>query len=189
MNTLFRANPGLHSLNGDQLMFISMAYKILNKNPSLIFRYSAPWHPLHDHCNSAPEKPWGSQNTMNAHDSLFFCLEYLSLWEMPSHPSGPTSNVPFSMICPEIPAEIIPPSVSILKFYLYLFYKIHHFVLVEYVWEILATSDFILLIYFCISSTSSPAILPLTFIFVTKHVQLTRCGLEFQTFSKHLEWY
>lgn len=85
---------------------------------------------------------------------------------MPSHPSEPPSNVPSSVICPEIPAEIIAPSVSVLKLYPYLFYKIYHVVLVS-VGEIFEKNDFILLIYLCISPSSSPVTLPLTFILAT----------------------
>lgn len=112
---------------------------------------------------------------------------------MPSHPSEPSSNVPSSVICPEIPAEIIAPSVSVLKLNPYLFYKIYHVVLVS-VWEIFEKNDFILLTYLCISPSSSPVILPLTFILVTCMSKTlypnpyNQMSFGIQNFQ-HLEWY
>lgn len=170
-----------------------MVYSELNKNPNLIFRHSAPLHLLHGYSDSAPEKPWGSQYTPWMYLPLFFLLECISLWEMPSHPSGPSSNVPSSVLCPEIPAEIFAPSVSVLKFYPYLVYKIYHIALVS-VSEIFEKSDFILLIYLCISPSSSPAILPLTFILVTYMLKTlypnpyNQMSFGIQNFQ-HLEWY
>lgn len=79
-----------------------------------------------------PQRSHGTLNMPWMYMPLFFLFRMcLSLWETPTHPSGQTSNIPSSVIPPEIPAEIIAPSVSSLKFCPWFFYKIHQIAVVN----------------------------------------------------------
>lgn len=80
-NYLLRAcNPS----NRGQQMLMRMIYKVLDHNPSFIFKHPAPsLHPQYDFSNSAPRGATGLPRHHECACLPHLCLEHLSLWETP----------------------------------------------------------------------------------------------------------